>query len=107
MAGVGSNTKATELSRSQRQKLVTMLKGIELPVSGSSGYEKAEVTTGGVEVKEVCFKTMESKIVPGLYFAGEILDLDGPIGGYNFQSAWSTGWAAGTSLANQGCPEQA
>lgn len=107
MVGVGSNTKATELSRSQRQKLVTMLKGIELPVSGSSGYEKAEVTTGGVEVKEVCFKTMESKIVPGLYFAGEILDLDGPIGGYNFQSAWSTGWAAGTSLANRGCPEQA
>lgn len=100
MAGVGPQAKATELARTQRQKLVALLKGIELPVSGSSGYEKAEVTTGGVEVKEVCFKTMESKLVPGLYFAGEILDLDGPIGGYNFQSAWSTGWAAGTSLAH-------
>ncbi len=99
LAGINPQKKTTELSRTERQKLVGLLKGIELPVSGSSGYEKAEVTTGGVEVREVCFKTMESKIVPGLYFAGEILDLDGPIGGYNFQSAWSTGWAAGTSLS--------
>ena len=91
--------KALEMTRSERQKIVAMLKGIELPVSGSSGFEKAEVTTGGVCVKEVNFKTMESKMVPGLFFAGEILDLDGPIGGYNFQAAWSTGWAAGTSLA--------
>lgn len=99
-AGIAPQKKTTELSRVERQKLVSLLKGIELPVSGSSGYEKAEVTKGGVEVREVCFKTMESKIVPGLFFAGEILDLDGPIGGFNFQSAWSTGWAAGKSLAN-------
>ncbi len=92
--------KASEMTSAERQKIVGLLKGIELPVNGSSGFEKAEVTTGGVCIKEVNFKTMESKVVPGLYLAGEILDLDGPIGGYNFQAAWSTGWAAGTSLAH-------
>ncbi len=91
--------KALEMSRAERQKVVELLKGSVLLVDGSGGFEKAEVTSGGVCIKEVNFKTMESKIVPGLFLAGEILDLDGPIGGYNFQAAWSTGWAAGTSLA--------
>ncbi len=62
------------------------------------GFEKAEVTAGGVSLDEVDSRTMQSKRAPGLYLAGEVLDLDGWIGGYNFQSAWSTGWLAGRHL---------
>ena len=60
-------------------------------------FEKAEVTAGGISLKAVNGKTMESKLQPGLFFAGEVLDLDGPIGGFNFQAAFSTGWLAGQS----------
>ena len=67
--------------------------------SGTLGFEKAEVTSGGVALDEIDPKTLESRLVPGLHFAGEILDLDGLIGGYNFQAAWSTGWLAGESAA--------
>jgi hypothetical protein len=63
------------------------------------GFRKAEVTAGGVSLDEVDSRTMQSKRVTGLYFAGEILDLDGPIGGYNFQAAFSTGSLAGQSAA--------
>lgn len=90
--------KAAGLSKSDRAKLVTAVKRMRLPVQGTLGFEKAEVTTGGVLLDEVDSRTMESKLVPGLYLAGEILDLDGPIGGYNFQAAWSTGWLAGRSV---------
>jgi predicted flavoprotein YhiN len=62
------------------------------------GFRKAEVTAGGVSLQEVDSRRMQSKIVPGLYFAGELLDLDGPIGGYNFQAAFSTGYLAGKSM---------
>jgi predicted flavoprotein YhiN len=63
------------------------------------GFAKAEVTAGGVSLGEVSSQTMASKLVPGLYLAGEVLDLDGPIGGFNFQAAFSTGYLAGSSLA--------
>ncbi len=59
------------------------------------GFRKAEVTAGGVVLDEVDSRTMQSRLAPGLFFAGELLDLDGPIGGYNFQAAFSTGWLAG------------
>ena len=68
---------------------------------GTLGFEKAEVTSGGVALDEVDPKTLESRLVPGLYFAGEVLDLDGLIGGYNFQAAWSTGWLAGETAATR------
>ena len=77
----------------------TALKGLSLPILGTLGFEKAEVTSGGVALGEVDPKTLESRLVPGLYFAGEVLDLDGLIGGYNFQAAWSTGWLAGETAA--------
>lgn len=70
-----------------------------LPVTGVYGYKKAEATAGGVDVSEVKQPTMESKIVPGLHFCGEILDVDGRIGGFNFQWAWSSGWIAGSAAA--------
>jgi predicted Rossmann fold flavoprotein len=87
-----------ELSRSDRARIATALKATRLPVTGTLGFEKAEVTAGGVKLQEVDSRTMRSKIVPGLFFAGEVLDLDGPIGGYNFQAAFSTGWLAGESV---------
>lgn len=87
-----------ELSRTHRTQLVAALKSLPIPLYGTLGYEKAEVTTGGVALDEVDPRTLASRKRPGLYFAGEILDLDGPIGGYNFQAAFSTAWLAAESL---------
>lgn len=84
-----------ELSRDERHRLVGVLKGLRLPVAGTLGFAKAEVTSGGVALDEVDPETLESRRQPGLHFAGEVLDLDGLIGGYNFQAAWSMGWLVG------------
>ena len=105
--GLQPEHRAAELSRIDRQRLVVLLKKTVIPVSGTLGYEKAEVTAGGVNLDEVDSRSMQSKLVPGLYLAGEVLDLDGPIGGYNFQSAFSTGWLAGESCARAGSRQQA
>ncbi|MBI1975979.1 MAG: NAD(P)/FAD-dependent oxidoreductase, partial [Candidatus Omnitrophica bacterium] len=78
-----------------RNKISQSLLAYPLPVSGVVGYKKAEVTAGGVDLNEIHHSTMESKRVPGLYFCGEILDVDGRIGGFNFQWAWSSGVLAG------------
>jgi len=87
-----------ELTRDERRRLVAGLKGLRLPVAGTLGFAKAEVTSGGVALSEVVPETLESRLCPGLHFAGEVLDLDGLIGGYNFQAAWSTGWLAGERI---------
>ena len=81
-------------TRKQRENLIRYLFHCPLPVSGPLGYAKAEVTSGGVDLSEVDPKTLESRIVPRLFLAGEILDVDGPIGGYNLQWAWSSGVVA-------------
>jgi predicted flavoprotein YhiN len=73
------------------------MKNFTIPLHGTRGYSKAEVTAGGVVLSEVHPQSMESKLVPGLFLAGEILNLDGPIGGFNFQAAFSTGHLAGMS----------
>ncbi len=98
-ASIPHDRLGTDLSRDERQRLVATLKGLALPIVGTLGLEKAEVTSGGVALNEIDPRTLESRLVPGLHFAGEILDLDGLIGGYNFQAAWSTGWLAGESAA--------
>jgi predicted Rossmann fold flavoprotein len=97
-AGVRLERKAAELTKIERAALVAAYKHQTIPVTGTRGFKHAEVTAGGVALEEVDSRTMESKLASGLYLAGEILDLDGPIGGYNFQSAWSTGWLAGSSV---------
>ena len=94
-AGLDPQRRAAEVSRSERQRLVAWLKQFDIPVSGTLGFNKAEVTAGGVALDEIDSHTMESRLVPGVFFAGEVLDIDGPIGGYNFQAAFSTGWLAG------------
>jgi predicted Rossmann fold flavoprotein len=99
VAAIPENRMGPDLSREERQRVLTALKGLSLPILGTLGFEKAEVTSGGVALGEVDPKTLESRLVPGLHFAGEVLDLDGLIGGYNFQAAWSTGWLAGEMAA--------
>ena len=87
-----------EFSKAQRRRLVQTVKRLEIPLAGTMGFRKAELTAGGVALDEVDSRTMQSRIVPNLYFAGELLDLNGPEGGYNFQAAFSTGWLAGESV---------
>jgi predicted Rossmann fold flavoprotein len=99
LAGLAPEQKGAELSKAGRAALVAALKATRIAISGTRGFAKAEVTAGGVSLGEIDSRTMQSKLVPGLYFAGEILDLDGPIGGYNFQAAFSTGYLAGLSAA--------
>jgi predicted Rossmann fold flavoprotein len=98
LCGLSPELRGAELSKKQRALLVAAIKQTNIPISGTRGFEKAEVTAGGVSLDEVDSRTMQSKLVPGLYFAGEILDLDGPIGGYNFQAAFSTGILAGQNV---------
>ncbi len=97
-AKVDTSLPNAELSKNALVSICDQVKMAHFKISGTLGFEKAEVTSGGVSLKEIDSKTMQSKIVPGLYFAGEVLDLDGRIGGYNFQSAFSTGWLAGQSV---------
>jgi predicted Rossmann fold flavoprotein len=98
LAGIPTDRRMAELSKVERGQLIQQLKQCEIRVTGSRGFEKAEVTAGGVALDEVDSRTMESKLVPNLFLAGEVLDLDGFIGGYNFQAAFSTGWLAGESV---------
>ena len=74
----------------------------EFVVTGKSMFKEEFVTCGGVRLREVDFQTMESRLVPGLHFAGEVLDIDGVTGGFNFQAAWTTGWLAGQAMAAGG-----
>ena len=103
-SGIDPYKKVNEVTREERRKLVQVTKNFELTLTGLRGFNEAIVTQGGVSVKEVDPSTMESKLTPGLYFAGEVLDLDAETGGYNLQIAWSTGVLAGKSAAK---PENA
>ena len=82
-----------------RQRLATLLKGWSFPVTGTQPWPQAQVTAGGIALDEVDPATLESRLVPGLYFCGEILDVDGDCGGFNLQWAWSSGYVAGLSAA--------
>jgi predicted Rossmann fold flavoprotein len=99
LAGLAIDRRGAGLSRPERAALVAATKRLRLGLTGTLGFGRAEVTAGGVALAEVDSRDMQSRKVPGLYIAGELLDLDGPIGGYNFQAAWSTGWLAGTKAA--------
>ena len=98
-AGVEPDTRWSRLTRTAQHRLVQQLIRTEVPVTGKSLNKDEFVTCGGVRLGEVDFKTMESRICPGLHFAGELLDIDGTTGGFNFQSAWTTGWLAGRAMA--------
>ncbi len=95
LSGICPDKKVNEVTREERRAFVKLMKGLPLTVTGTRGFEEAIITGGGVSVKDVNPSTMESKKVKGLYFAGEILDLDALTGGFNLQIAWSTGHLAG------------
>ena len=90
--------KVNEITKEEREILVENIKNIPLTISGTRGFNEAIITRGGISVKDINPKTMESKIVPNMYFVGEVLDLDAKTGGYNLQIAWSTGYLAGSSI---------
>ena len=95
---IASVKKVNAITKTERQSLLTSIKNFDMLVSGLRGFEEAIITSGGVDVKEINPKTMESKLVKGLYFCGEVLDVDALTGGFNLQIAFSTGYAAGNSI---------
>lgn len=98
-AGAEPGEKARDLAPERIEQIGAILKSWKLPIRGTKGWQQAQCTSGGVVLAEVDGETMESLIVPGLYFSGEILDFDGPCGGYNLQYAWETGIKAGKAMA--------
>ena len=98
-AGIGRETRWAALTRAQMSALVQQITRTKFAVTGNSLNKDEFVTCGGVKLGEVNFKTMESKVCPGLFFAGELLDIDGITGGFNFQAAWTTGFIAGGAMA--------
>ncbi len=100
LAGIDADRRVNEVTREERERFVQTIKHMELTITGVRDYDEAVITKGGVSVDEVSPSTMESKLVKGLYFAGEVLDLDALTGGYNLQIAWSTGHLAGISAVS-------
>lgn len=98
-AGIAATTPWSSVSNAALATLAAQLTAAELKVVGKSLFKDEFVTCGGVRLSEVDFRTMESRICPGLHFAGEVLDIDGVTGGFNFQAAWTTGWLAGQAMA--------
>lgn len=101
LSGIPEDTKANSITREQRMRLLRLFKAFPVSVSGTCPIDEAIVTAGGVSTKEIDPRTMGSKLVQGLYFAGEVLDLDGYTGGFNLQIAWSTGFVAGNSVLKE------
>ena len=91
------NKLANQLTGKERKKIRVFLKDLRFKISGHRPYKEAIITAGGISIKEINQKTMESKIIKNLFFAGELIDLDAETGGYNLQIAFSTGWLAGNS----------
>lgn len=97
-SGISPVKPVRDITRQERMKLLDVTKRFAVTLTGLRGFNEAIITQGGISVKEISPSTMESKLVRGLYFAGEVLDLDAVTGGFNLQIAWSTGWAAGSSI---------
>ena len=98
LSGISQEKSMCELTRKERERIVTLLKEFPFTIVAARGYNEAIITQGGVDVKQIDPSTMESKLVSGLFFAGEVLDLDATTGGYNLQIAWSTGYLAGINM---------
>jgi predicted Rossmann fold flavoprotein len=98
-ADVSEKTTFAQLTKKKRGKIIQLIKRLSIPITGSAGFAQATITRGGVDTKEIDQKTMQSKICEGLFFAGEVINADGPCGGYNLQIAWSTAALAGKNAA--------
>ncbi|RLC49974.1 MAG: aminoacetone oxidase family FAD-binding enzyme [Candidatus Cloacimonadota bacterium] len=101
LSQISAEKKAHQISRKERMRIIELMKDFSIKLDKLRPIKEAIITSGGVDVKEINPKTMESKIVPGLYFAGEIIDVDAYTGGFNLQIAWSTGFCAGQSCAEK------
>jgi len=97
---IAGDKAAHQITATERKRLRRWLKDFRLEVAGYRPFTEAIITAGGVNLREIDPRTMASRLVDGLYFAGEVLDLDGDTGGYNLQTAFSTGWVAGRSAAD-------
>jgi len=97
-AGIALTTKWADLKSPEQQLLIQSLTRTTLTIKGKTTFKEEFVTCGGLELSEIEASTMESKLVPGLYFAGEMMDVDGITGGFNFQHAWTSGWIAAQSM---------
>ena len=100
LSGINPDKKVHDISREERQNLVRLIKNLEMTITGLRDYREAIITKGGVSVKEINPSTMESRLIKGLYFIGEVLDLDAVTGGFNLQIAWSTAYAAGNAVGD-------
>ena len=100
LSGINPDKKVHDISREERQNLVRLIKNLEMTITGLHDYREAIITKGGVSVKEINPSTMESRLIKGLYFIGEVLDLDAVTGGFNLQIAWSTAYAAGNAVGD-------
>ena len=94
-AGIAIDQTGRNIQKQSAQRLAALLKKYNIKITGTKGFDAAQVTAGGIPLHEIKTPTMESKIIPRLYFAGEIVDIDAKCGGYNLQWAWSSGYAAG------------
>ena len=101
VTGIDARKKINAITKEERKAILSTLKDLRIPLSSFRPIEEAIVTSGGIEVKEISPKSMESKLVPGLFFAGEVIDVDAYTGGFNLQIAFSTGYLAGKSAAEQ------
>jgi predicted Rossmann fold flavoprotein len=99
LSGIPNETKVNQISREQRMNLVSLIKNLKMTVTGFRPIEEAIITSGGINIREINSATMESKIISGLYFAGEIIDVDAYTGGFNLQIAFSTGFLAGNKVS--------
>jgi predicted Rossmann fold flavoprotein len=99
LCGIDAGITWATLTAAAQNKLITALTAFECKVSGKTTFKDEFVTCGGIKLSEIDANTMQSKIVNGLYFAGEIMDIDGITGGFNFQNAWTSGWIAAKSIA--------
>ena len=101
-AGISKNKKAEDWTAGELERLLLQIRDFQTEIVSGGSFEQAQVCSGGVDTREICPETMESRLVPGLFFAGEVLDIDGACGGYNLQWAWSSGYTAGRSAAKGG-----
>ena len=99
LTGIDARKKVNSITKEERHRILSLLKGFEIPLKAFRPIDEAIITSGGIDVKEITPKTMESKLIPGLFFAGEIIDVDAYTGGFNLQIAFSTGYLAGKSAA--------
>jgi hypothetical protein len=97
LSGINPDKQVNSITREERHNLLGILKGLNMTVAKVLGFEHSLVTSGGINIREIDPKTMRSKLIENLFFAGEIVDIDGPTGGYNLQACWSMGYVAGES----------